>query len=111
MPAFDSKLLPPIEFFRRKGYLIGFSWEDVWQQEHQAAFTVAKAMQIDILRDILEAVDRALADGITFEQFCKGLTPLLMQKGWWGGADMERPPYRRSEERPARQHAPPESDL
>ncbi|AKH37291.1 MULTISPECIES: phage head morphogenesis protein [Nitrosomonas] len=94
MPAFEFKLLPPadaIEFFRQKGYLISFSWEDVWQQEHQAAFTVAKAMQIDILRDIREAVDNALAEGTTFEQFRKELAPLLLQKGWWGRADMTDP--------------------
>lgn len=91
---FEFKLLPPadaIAFFRQKGYLIGFSWEDVWQQEHQAAFTVAKAMQLDILRDIREAVDSALADGITFEQFRKELAPMLVQKGWWGRADLRDP--------------------
>jgi hypothetical protein len=32
MRALEFKLLPPaeaIEFFRQKGFLIGFSWEDV----------------------------------------------------------------------------------
>jgi hypothetical protein len=48
-------------------------------------------MQIDILRDIREAVDAALAEGITFEQFRKDLAPLLVQKGWWGRAKMEDP--------------------
>lgn len=94
MPAFEFKLLPPadaVEFFRQKGYLIGFSWEDVWQQEHQAAFTVAKAMQLDILRDIRAGVDNALNEGTTFETFRQSLEPLLMQKGWWGRADMTDP--------------------
>ncbi|OGS90851.1 MAG: hypothetical protein A2Z95_06185 [Gallionellales bacterium GWA2_60_18] len=86
--------LPPeeaIAFFRQKGYKIGFDYRDVWQQEHQAAFTVAKAMQLDILRDIRTAVDGALADGTTFSDFRKNLKPLLVQKGWWGRADMEDP--------------------
>ncbi|SFM84063.1 phage head morphogenesis protein [Nitrosomonas communis] len=94
MPAFEFKLLPPadaIEFFRQKGYAIGFSWEDIWQSEHQAAFTVAKAMQLDILRNIREAVDEALVEGTTFETFRKSLELLLMQKGWWGRADMQDP--------------------
>jgi uncharacterized protein with gpF-like domain len=92
MPAFEFRLLSPadaIEYFRQKGYAIGFSWEDVWQQEHQAAFTVAKAMQLDILRDIRESVDKALAEGTPFEIFRKSLEPLLMQKGWWGRAEMQ----------------------
>jgi len=88
------KPLPPkeaIEFFRSKGYKIGFSWEDVWQQEHQAAFTVAKVTQLDILRDIRGGIDSALVDGTTFEDFRKNLKPLLMEKGWWGKAEMTDP--------------------
>ncbi len=86
--------LPPketIDFFSQKGYKIGFSWEHVWQQEHQAAFTVAKVMQLDILRDIRSGVDSALADGATFETFRKNLKPLLLEKGWWGKAEMIDP--------------------
>lgn len=86
--------LPPkqaIEFFQQKGYQIGFSWEDVWQSEHQAAFTVAKVAQLDILRDIRAGADSALADGTTFETFRKNLKPLLMEKGWWGKAEMVDP--------------------
>lgn len=90
----ELKALPPeeaIKFFRQKGYKIGFSWEDVWQQEHQAAFTVAKAMQLDLLRDIRSALDEALANGGTFADFRKNLKPLLVQRGWWGKAEMEDP--------------------
>ncbi len=93
-PAIKLAALPPeeaIAFFRQKGYKIGFDWRDVWQQEHQAAFTVAKAMQLDILRDIRAAVDSALADGTAFADFRKNLKPLLVQKGWWGRADMPDP--------------------
>lgn len=88
------KALPPIdviEFFTQKGYKIGFTWEDVWQSEHQAAFTVAKVTQLDILRDIRGGLDSAMADGTTFETFRKNLKPLLMEKGWWGKAEMTDP--------------------
>jgi uncharacterized protein with gpF-like domain len=46
-------------------------------------------MQLDILRDIRESVDKALAEGTPFEIFRKSLEPLLMQKGWWGRAEMQ----------------------
>lgn len=91
---FKFKRLPPadsIEYFRQKGYAIGFSWEDIWQEEHQAAFTVAKAMQLDILRDIRAGIDSALENGTTFETFRKNLKPLLVEKGWWGKADITDP--------------------
>ncbi|WPZ33217.1 phage minor head protein [Thalassobaculum sp. OXR-137] len=87
MPALELKPLPPreaVDYFRSKGFKVGFAWQDVWQSEHARYFTVAKAMQLDILEDIRGAVDQALADGTTFAQFREGLEPLLQAKGWWG---------------------------
>lgn len=86
--------LPPaeaIDFFRQKGYRVGFDYRDVWQQEHQAAFTVAKAMQLDLLQDLRAGVDGALAAGTTFADFKKRLQPLLIDKGWWGKKEMVDP--------------------
>ncbi len=94
MAEIRLKPLPPAEavaFLRQKGYRIGFDYRDVWQQEHQAMFTVAKVMRIDILEDIRGAVDQAIADGTTFAQFQKQLTPLLQDKGWWGKKAMVDP--------------------
>lgn len=90
----DLVALPPkeaIEFFRQKGYAVGFDYRDVWQAQHQAAFTVAKVMEQDILEDIRKAVDQALADGTTFTTFQKTLTPTLQAKGWWGRKEMTDP--------------------
>lgn len=80
-----------VAYFRQKGYRIGFDYRDVWQQEHQAAFTVAKAMQLDVLRDIRTQQDRALAEGITFGEFKRTLMPKLIDRGWWGRKDMTDP--------------------
>lgn len=80
-----------IAFFRQKGFRIGFDYRDVWQQEHQAAFTVAKAMQLDLLEEIRGYVDAAIADGTTLADFNKGLTPLLQKRGWWGMKEMTDP--------------------
>ncbi|MGB0747174.1 MAG: PBECR2 nuclease fold domain-containing protein [Magnetospiraceae bacterium] len=73
-----------IQFFRKKGFALGFDWRDVWKKEHAVAFTVAKAMRLDILEDIRAAVDAAIKNGITFSEFQKGLEPILKAKGWWG---------------------------
>ncbi|WP_454908393.1 phage head morphogenesis protein [Variovorax gossypii] len=80
-----------IAYFRQKGYRIGFDHRDVWQQEHQAAFTVAKAMQLDVLRDIRGAVDKALTKGTTFGDFQRELGPKLQARGWWGKQEMTDP--------------------
>ena len=80
-----------LEYFRSKGFKTSFAWQDVWQEEHAKAFTVAKAMSRDILQDIRDAVDRALAEGTTMEQFRKELEPVLRAKGWWGKQKMVDP--------------------
>ena len=93
-PGFRFPGPPPkeaLEFFRAKGWKLGFDYRDVWLREHAAAFTVAKVMSMDILGDIRGAVDDALAEGKTFRQFQKELTPVLQKKGWWGRKEVVDP--------------------
>ncbi len=85
---------PPKEalaWFRAKRFEPGFDYRDVWREQHSHAFTVAKAMKMDVLTDIREALDQALAEGKTFEQFQKELTPKLQEKGWWGKQNVVDP--------------------
>lgn len=91
--AFNFDLAPAdaLKFFREKGYRIGFAWQDVWKQEHEAAFTVAKMMDVDLLRDVRAAVDQAIANGETLAQFSKELKPRLVDAGWWGKKVMADP--------------------
>lgn len=80
-----------IDYFRAKGFKVGFDHRDVWGQEHAHAFTVAKAMEIDILEAIRGGVDEALAEGLTYRDFSQQLTPLLQKLGWWGKQEMTDP--------------------
>lgn len=80
-----------LAFFRSKGLAIGFAWQDVWQEEHARAFTVAKAMSRDLLEDIRAEVDRAIADGTTLADFRRELRPILERRGWWGRRSMVDP--------------------
>lgn len=88
---FDLAPEKALQFFRGKGYQTAFAWQDVWQAEHDAAFTVAKMMDVDLLRDVRAAVDKALADGQTFEQFREGIEGRLVEAGWWGKGEMVDP--------------------
>ncbi len=92
--ADDVPVSPPLEaiaFFRAKGIVFGFAWQDVWQAEHAIAFTVAKAMSRDVLETIRAAVDKAIADGETLDTFRKELRPRLEALGWWGRKPMLDP--------------------
>jgi SPP1 gp7 family putative phage head morphogenesis protein len=79
--------VPPeeaIRFFRTKGLAPSFAWQDFWAHQHAMQFTVAKSTGFDILGDIFNAMDAAIAEGTTFADFKRQLTPILQEKGWWG---------------------------
>jgi SPP1 gp7 family putative phage head morphogenesis protein len=80
-----------LAFFRDKGLAMSFAWQDRWQEEHDAAFTVAKMMNVDLLRDTRAAVDKAIAEGQTFEMFRDNIEGRLVEAGWWGKAEMVDP--------------------
>lgn len=73
-----------VAFMKSKGYAITWNWQEMLDQAHDQAFTVAKAMNLDLLSDIRGALETALQDGQTLTQFIKSLQPTLESQGWWG---------------------------
>lgn len=73
-----------MEYFRARGLQGSWNWEDLWQEAHAKSFTVAKCTRMDVLQDIKDELDSAIASGIPFQQFKKDLIPKLQAKGWWG---------------------------
>ena len=71
-----------LDYIKKKKLRIGFDYQDVWNEEHLTAFTAAKVMQLDILQDMKESIEKAIENGETLEQFKKNLLPILYQKGW-----------------------------
>jgi len=79
--------LPPKEavaYFRAKGHNITWNWYEQLTDAHARAFTVAKAVRLDVLNTIRDDVDRAIHDGITRQEFTRTLAPRLQKLGWWG---------------------------
>lgn len=94
MPKIEFDNIAPadaIRYFQQKGYRTSFDWQEVYQDEHAASFTVAKATSYDLLAEIRAEVDRAKVEGRTLQQFRKELTPILQKKGWWGRKDVINP--------------------
>ena len=71
-------------YLESKGLRVTFNWQEMLDEAHARAFTAAKAMRLDVLRDIRSGLLDALREGKTLRQFQDQLTPLLQSKGWWG---------------------------
>ena len=83
----DLFALPPekaIEYFKSKGYAFSWNWQDIWQEAQSQAFTVAKAMRMDVLQTIRDEVQTALDEGMMLRDFQRDLEPKLKALGWWG---------------------------
>lgn len=81
---FDQAPEEAIAYLQAKGLRITFNWQEMLNEAHARAFTVAKAMRLDVLQDIRTGLLDALKEGKTLRQFQDELTPLLQRKGWWG---------------------------
>jgi SPP1 gp7 family putative phage head morphogenesis protein len=77
---------PPeiLDYFRDKNLKPGFSWLDVWGEEHAHAFTVAGVTETRVLSEFAEAIDKALTAGTGFEAFKADMQARLTPRGWWG---------------------------
>ncbi len=71
-------------FFAGKADTPAFSWEDVWREEHAYRFTVAKAVELDVLQAFRQTIAEGIAKGQSFESWKAELQPRLAALGWWG---------------------------
>ncbi|MFN3575377.1 MAG: phage minor head protein [Tabrizicola sp.] len=60
------------------------TWRDLWQAQHDRAFVVAGAMKAELLADLAAAVDKAIADGRSLEEFRKDFRAVVERHGWHG---------------------------
>lgn len=72
-----------LRYWEAKGLKVGFDHRDVWEEEHDLAFTAAKVMREDVLETMSGSLEVAFAEGQTFEQWKKNLQPDLEKQGWW----------------------------
>lgn len=79
----DQPFEEALDYFRSKGIEISPNgWRDIWQQANGRAFTVSRVTAMDVLEDIKDAVDKAIADGTPLSEFKKALSEKLEAKGW-----------------------------
>ncbi|GAB5378975.1 MAG: hypothetical protein Alis3KO_00900 [Aliiglaciecola sp.] len=71
-----------ITFFRGKLNLPSERWTDVWQAQNNAAFHVAGAVKTELVADLREMVDSAIAQGKTLSWFKSQFKQAVKRHGW-----------------------------
>lgn len=71
-----------IEFFRRKANVPTKSYADIYNSEHDYAFVVAGANRNALLNDFRAAIDKAISQGTTLEEFRKNFAEIVEKHGW-----------------------------
>jgi hypothetical protein len=71
-----------ISFFRQKVNVPSPRWTDLLEGAHSRAFTVAGATKEGMLVDFSAAIDKAIAQGTTLEEFRKDFDSIVTKYGW-----------------------------
>lgn len=71
-----------IEFFNKKSNLKTRHWDSLNTGAHIKAFTVAGALQNDLLSDIRTAAQSAIDNGTTITDFRKAFDKTVKKHGW-----------------------------
>lgn len=72
-----------LRYWRAKSLRVGFDYRDVWEQEHDLAFTAAKVMRADVLEGLRDEIGNAIAEGLPYERFAQRAEETLRKLGWW----------------------------
>lgn len=89
-PALASVFRHPFDqqvaaFRLRLGDLIPTDrWDDIRYSAHDRGFMVAGAQKADLLADLGGAVDKAISQGTTLEEFRKDFRSIVERHGWHG---------------------------
>ena len=89
--GFGSSPREAVNFFQKKGFKLAWDWHETLDSANNRTFQVAKAIKMDVLTDIRSAVDKAIKNGVPFNEFKKQLAPTLVSRGWWGKKEMINP--------------------
>lgn len=71
-----------IQYFLKKLNVPTEHWYDMLRDAHSRAFTVAGAVQDDLLKDLREAIETALEEGKSIQKFRDEFVDIVKRYGW-----------------------------
>lgn len=60
------------------------AWDDLRHNAHDKAFVVAGATKADLLADLATAIEKAISEGTTLEEFRRDFREIVARRGWTG---------------------------
>ncbi|TAL29006.1 MAG: hypothetical protein EPN98_21425 [Phenylobacterium sp.] len=88
IPIDPDRFHEAVAAIRKKLPVSDEQWEQLTDDERETAIKVGVAAQGDLVQDVFDALDRAVADGTTFEDFKAEVGQQLADD--WGGEDGAR---------------------
>lgn len=79
------------EYLKSKKPEIHFDYDEIMHDAHKKAFTVAKMMNLDLLKDTQASLAKAFKEGVGFNEWKKSVKPMLAKKGWLGNIKVKDP--------------------
>lgn len=80
-----------LKYLAEKEVRISFDSGEIYREEHDTGFTVAKVMEGSLVSDIKTALMDALEKGGTIRDFAKQIRPALEKEQWLGKKEVENP--------------------
>lgn len=87
MASFQVQFQQQIDYLKQKTNLPTQSYKDITSRQHDRAFVVAGAMKADLLNDLHNAVNKAVADGQSFQAFQDSFDDIIGKHGWLNDED------------------------
>lgn len=80
--ALDLAFDEAVRFYRQKANVTTRTWTDVYAAAHSRAFMVAGAASDAIVADFRAAIDKAIAEGSTLDEFRRDFDAIVERYGW-----------------------------
>ncbi|MGF7441529.1 phage minor head protein [Campylobacter concisus] len=79
------------EYLKSKKPEAHFDYDEIMHDAHKKAFTVAKMMNLDLLKDTQASLTKAFKEGVGFDEWKKNVKSMLAKKGWLGNIKVKDP--------------------
>lgn len=89
--SFQKEPTAVYEYLQSKNAEIHFDYDEIAYDAHKKTFTIAKMIDLDLLKDMQNSLSQAFKDGTPFEEWKQSVKPMLAKKGWLGRIKVKDP--------------------